>query len=155
MTETAQVRVARGAAWLDKKYPGWHQGIDLSILDISSCHLCVLGQVYTGCIPAEERGQLVAQVARLHVDMRPDTRRLVDWTASIATWGGYSVLEIFHDLPGSGMPYGFVGGRDEDGCDLADSATLTDEWTRVIIGRRLAEHLDAQAPAGREPAMAA
>ena len=42
---TIAKRVARGAALLDEKQPGWWQRIDLGALDIYSCHFCVLGQL--------------------------------------------------------------------------------------------------------------
>ena len=38
--------VARGAALLDEKAPGWIDKIDLSTLNIASDRLCILGQVY-------------------------------------------------------------------------------------------------------------
>jgi hypothetical protein len=45
MTTIAE-RVARGAALLDEKQPGWWQRIYPDIIDIDSCERCVLGQVY-------------------------------------------------------------------------------------------------------------
>jgi hypothetical protein len=42
----AKRRVARGAAFLDKRYPGWQDQVDLTRLDIDSCYQCVLGQLY-------------------------------------------------------------------------------------------------------------
>lgn len=39
-------RVKRGAALLDKKYPGWADRIELDRLDLGSCTTCVLGQLY-------------------------------------------------------------------------------------------------------------
>jgi hypothetical protein len=38
--------VARGAALLDEKLPGWHERIDLEILDLSETSVCVLGQLF-------------------------------------------------------------------------------------------------------------
>ena len=43
MTEIKK-RVARGAALLDEKRPGWEAMIDLSSLDISDPYKCILGQ---------------------------------------------------------------------------------------------------------------
>jgi len=43
--EIARERVARGAALLDEKIPGWFRSVDVDTLQISSCHLCVLGQL--------------------------------------------------------------------------------------------------------------
>lgn len=43
---SAAERVARGAAMLDEKRPGWAAEIDLSVLELAyPCH-CVLGQLY-------------------------------------------------------------------------------------------------------------
>lgn len=38
-------RVAKGAALLDERRPGWALVIDLPTLDISDCDYCVLGQL--------------------------------------------------------------------------------------------------------------
>lgn len=38
--------VARGAALLDEKLPGWAERIDLATLELSSCYRCVLGQLF-------------------------------------------------------------------------------------------------------------
>jgi hypothetical protein len=46
MTYTEAVdNVARGAALLDKKYPGWDRRIDMNALDMSNECACVLGQL--------------------------------------------------------------------------------------------------------------
>lgn len=140
-------RVARGAAWLDDKYPDWFKVIDLATLDISDCYQCVLGQVYTGCIPAEERGQLIAQVAKAYEESQGDYG--VDWPKQVGGWGGYNVLNEFHTLLESGRPYGFLAQRNifDDIEDLdEDYQALLDEWTRVIIDRRLAQHPETLAP---------
>jgi hypothetical protein len=44
---TIAERVARGAALLDEREPGWWQRIDLSKLDLASTCRCVLGQLNT------------------------------------------------------------------------------------------------------------
>ena len=51
MADTYAERVARGAALLDDRRPGWwredrHRSIDLDELDIDDCTACVLGQLY-------------------------------------------------------------------------------------------------------------
>jgi len=43
---TVAERVARGAALLDEKVPGWAGRISLGELDLSSCTFCVLGQLF-------------------------------------------------------------------------------------------------------------
>lgn len=42
---TIAERVARGAALLDEREPGWWQRINVRTLDIRSCKRCVLGQL--------------------------------------------------------------------------------------------------------------
>ena len=62
---TISERVAEGAAWLDSKRPGWHDDIDLGLLDMTSTCLCVLGQVYAGaagCNGFDYAGDLGAPV---------------------------------------------------------------------------------------------
>ncbi len=44
-------RIARGAAFLDERAPGWRQRIDLEKLELSSCVACVLGQVSANADP--------------------------------------------------------------------------------------------------------
>ena len=39
-------RVARGAALLDEKMPGWAERIDLNVLNLASSCRCVLGQLH-------------------------------------------------------------------------------------------------------------
>ena len=46
MTDTIAVRVARGAALLDAKRPGWEHEIDLRRLDLGSWCDCVVGQLF-------------------------------------------------------------------------------------------------------------
>ena len=47
MTTIAE-RVAKGAAFLDEREPGWDARIDLDTLDLGSSHCCVLGQLHGG-----------------------------------------------------------------------------------------------------------
>lgn len=44
--QSAAEHVARGAALLDKKVPGWESRIDLSELDLGSECRCVVGQLF-------------------------------------------------------------------------------------------------------------
>jgi len=37
-------RIARGARWLDKKYPGWYKRVNVNYLDPGSSTDCVIGQ---------------------------------------------------------------------------------------------------------------
>lgn len=142
MSTTAE-RVARGAAWLDEKYPGWFNKIDLSILDLADCTQCVLGQVYTGVIPDAERGQLLAQTIASVTAGYPDSE---DWAREYreevesGSMGGFQVLTDFHQLPEEGEWHGFVArfdGRDED-LEKAEYQMLLEEWTRMIVRRRTA-----------------
>jgi hypothetical protein len=43
---TVQDRVARGAALLDEKQPGWASKLNFDIFNIDGCYSCVLGQVF-------------------------------------------------------------------------------------------------------------
>jgi hypothetical protein len=43
---TAEQAAAKGAALLDEEVPGWADRIDVPTLDLGSCTLCVLGQLY-------------------------------------------------------------------------------------------------------------
>jgi hypothetical protein len=46
MTTYVRDLAKRGAALLDRIEPGWEDKINLSTLTMSSCYLCILGQIY-------------------------------------------------------------------------------------------------------------
>ena len=48
------VRAKIGATYLDVVRPGWAAEINLDILDLSNCEVCVLGQLYGNFWPAAE-----------------------------------------------------------------------------------------------------
>lgn len=142
-------RVARGAAWLDEKYPQWFGKIDLSILDLGDCTQCVLGQVYTGVIPAAEQGQVLAQAILSVTQGWPNADEWADdyrMQVLSGTVGGYHILSDFHELPEDGQWHGFVASIDSlmEDEGKAEYVELLDEWTRVIIERRLTEHPDVR-----------
>jgi hypothetical protein len=41
-------RVSEGAKWMDRHRPGWFETLDIELLDISECDVCVLGQICGG-----------------------------------------------------------------------------------------------------------
>ena len=41
------VRVARGAQWLDEKFPGWEHRINMETLDLRTGTHCICGQVFS------------------------------------------------------------------------------------------------------------
>lgn len=45
VVDKVQEAVDRGAAWLDKKYPGWARTIDFETLALWDAERCILGQV--------------------------------------------------------------------------------------------------------------
>jgi hypothetical protein len=139
--KTISERVAWGAAWLDDKYPGWVDRIDLAALEMSDCNACILGQVYTGLVPEAERNQLLAQAISDVTSGYPDSEQ---WAAEYlqevreGKMGGYQVLTDVHQLIADGTVHGFAAVSDgEDGEDT-EYQLLLDEWTRVILSRRLA-----------------
>lgn len=146
---TIEQRVAKGAAWLDEKYPGWWAKVDIATLAVSSCRKCVLAQVYDRVIPEQERGQVLAQVLN---KMRPVERRTFAEALEADTphaAGGFNVLTEYHDgLNIASHVYGFALGPGNRNLPLTaaqEFAALTDEWTRVIISRRLDAHPDVRA----------
>lgn len=149
--KTVPERVAWGAAWLDDHYPGWHAKIDLSILDISNCTRCVLGQVYTGVIPQAEQGQVLAQAIFQATDGWLDAAEYAqEYRQDVASGelGGYNILVDLHGLCEDGVLHGFVTTEMwpyDEAAEKAEYAALLDEWTQVIISRRLAEHSDVKA----------
>lgn len=49
----AQIKVARGATYLDRVRPGWYNEIDVKTLEINDCHECVVGQLTKGWHPSK------------------------------------------------------------------------------------------------------
>lgn len=137
-------RVAAGAAWLDEHYPTWWEKIEISTLNVASCHHCVLGQVYTGCIPADEQDQVLAQAI---LTLPWAERRVAREAINSGDWGGFNTLIEYHGLLYSSAELGFstamFGWFDRNGVVVsmaAEMAMLTDEWTRLVISRRLAPY---------------
>lgn len=64
LARMAQEAAARGARFLDERRPGWEREIDLSVLDLQSCHDCIIGQLYGNFMdfhwhfPNEDPGRL-------------------------------------------------------------------------------------------------
>lgn len=107
MTDTIETRVARGAALLDEKLPGWVDRIDLDKLDIGNPCQCVLGQTWAG-------------------DVHPDSN---EYLAHADDLFGHS----WDDDTGSNsvdIRHGFNAFWRED------AAALAAEWRRVIEARR-------------------
>lgn len=153
MQFTAEKAVAQGAAWLDATYPGWIDSIDLAALNLSDCQTCIMGQVWHGHIPAEERTELFAQI------LDAATPNVYDRDVN----NGFVALQALN---------GFVPGRSNDtmakmgffavSCNITTHehlrvfdewgyatcgcvptyAQLLDAWTLLILRRRIAAHPD-------------
>lgn len=52
---TAEKRVKRGAALLDKDLPGWFRKVDVHVLDVQDTARCVVGQCYGSWIDGTGR----------------------------------------------------------------------------------------------------
>jgi hypothetical protein len=69
VTATIPERIARGAALLDEKLPGWVDQIDLDRLDLGSPCRCILGQTWDGgTIPGYSRFETHANALGLGDD---------------------------------------------------------------------------------------
>jgi hypothetical protein len=118
--ETIPARVARGAALLDEKLPGWIERIDLDELDLANCFGCVLGQTFFNEWDEAEY--------TIHAECTPydfGASELFDIEAS------YASVMLARE-PGV---YGFTGVPEETDKERAFDA-LTAEWKRVILARR-------------------
>jgi len=73
MTETAHELVARGAALLDERLPGWADQIDIDSLKMSDDCNCVLGQL----------GK-----KQVNLDAHDETERDQQWEALRDAWKG-------------------------------------------------------------------
>ncbi len=112
MTTTAE-RVARGAAFLDEKMPGWDQRIDLDKLDLAAPCRCVLGQLATDL----DEG---------HDDV---------WLAIVSHFG-LSLHSPYRKADGT--TDAALGFNTDDLQWPPDYSDLTAEWRRLIEARRSA-----------------
>jgi hypothetical protein len=112
MSATIAERVAKGAALLDEKRPGWDAAIDLAVLDLESCRLCVIGQLFGAAYEMAWAGRW------------PDGGWLGPFSYGVDALGlGPSLrAEFAHGFDGRSGEY----------------ADLTAEWRRLIAARRLA-----------------
>jgi len=115
--ETVQARVARGAALLDEKLPGWDQRIDLDRLNLGDCFTCILGQLFTDQGWAELEVTPYVLGASELLELHPD-----------------EVSILFSRKPGQ---YAFTGAPEDLDKDEAFTA-LTEEWCTLIRARRAA-----------------
>lgn len=75
-TTPAQEAAATGAAFLDERFPGWAEQIDLERLDLEAGCDCVLGQLY--CDLPGTRNGFAKGVAWLNIDFNEDGPDLID-----------------------------------------------------------------------------
>lgn len=99
-------RVAAGAAWMDKKFPGWESKVNLLQLNIAIPFSCVLGQVFEGHAPLHTNGYYWALL------------NLMDGDGSLAIDLGFNALP----------------GEYEDRMD--EMPVLTEAWCRLIAARQ-------------------
>lgn len=139
MELTITERVAKGAAFLDEHFTGWWERIDLNTLNIDSCDNCVLGQLWCTA-PQEEQGQIVAQAVQSMVAKRWDLQMAHQIMREQTPYG--RIATAYEELNLSGTwDLGFNYGNPTY-ADLDEAQDLTDEWTRVVIQRRLDAHPD-------------
>lgn len=82
----ARERVARGAALLDRKRPGWFERIDVGTLKLSSCTHCVLGQLWV----SEDKSSRDFSRALQELQLETSEPRLHGFAAHD---GGFSLLQ--------------------------------------------------------------
>ena len=111
IADTIPARVARGVAVLDEKRPGWHDRIDVDLLDMRCSELCVFGQEFYG-----------------HEDV--DLRYYSAYDAGVDT-----VLDGDDDLA---IACGFENDAELKTGVRDEYDELLAEWRRVIAARRSA-----------------
>lgn len=115
----AQSRVETGAALLDKHMPDWERILQLDMLAVGSCHVCVCGQL--------------ARAAKKIVNGEVEA---VEWD----TWrGAFDFLQEQegcdeNDEPIEAAPYGFVSSYADDGT-FVDYPALEVAWHRLVTAR--------------------
>jgi hypothetical protein len=112
--ERIRKHVARGAAFLDEKRPGWADRIDLDSLSLEDCTMCVLGQEYEDD-PAYDSSEFGNPF-------------------EAGAWQLFGEAFNFDDNAPVLIEHGFS----EKGGNLAAWEALTNEWLRVLRERRAA-----------------
>lgn len=118
--DTIPARVARGAALLDEKLPGWVERIDLGELDLANCFGCVLGQTFYN------------EWDEAHLDIRGGITPYDFGAAELFGFEATSAAALLAREPGV---YGFTGIPEEADKEATFDA-LTAEWKRLILARR-------------------
>ena len=118
--EEATARVAKGAAWMDRKYPDWFLAIDLATFQVRIGHLCVWGQ--TG-------EHLVTQVQRERLGIGPNDGVFYGEVAEAYRHNLYEGWVVSH---GFQVPDG----------NFEDYAMLQCAWVELIETRRAAKDAD-------------
>lgn len=139
MELTIAERVQLGSAFLDEHFTGWWERIDLNTLNIDSCDNCVLGQLWCTA-PQEERGQIIAQAVQNMIARRWNPQLAHEVTRDQTPYG--RIATAYEELNLSGTrDLGFNYGNGMY-AELNEAEALTEEWTRVVIQRRLDAHPD-------------
>lgn len=110
MKEAAAIRAARGAKWLDKVAPGWHEHVQTEGLDIDRWERCVCGRLEaSGFIDTRKLPLLPGAIAR-YEDDEPSFANcfILDWKRY-----GFFVQDLHKEEP-----------------------ELNDAWVREIERRR-------------------
>jgi hypothetical protein len=116
---TVAERVAKGAALLDEREPGWWRDIDVDRLDLSSPCRCVLGQLTTDLTEEDDWDAVCVRFG-----IRPwNTHNGLPTDYEL----GFNAVECRYHEPPTGEEYD----------------ALTEEWLRVIAARRAVEAVPA------------
>ncbi|MFF3443608.1 hypothetical protein [Streptosporangium sp. NPDC002721] len=107
-------RVARGAALLDLRAPGWAARVDPDTLDLEDCWHCVIGQLYR---PEQTVFKEPFEIGAIDL-------------FGLDAYG-------FDDNAPILVEHGFSAPRRDS---MAEFAALTSEWRSVVTARRVDPH---------------
>jgi hypothetical protein len=82
----ADTRVALGAAFLDRKQPGWEREIDITTLRLCDDGNCILAQL---SVPQTR----VYSLSAMKFGLSPDGQRTIDLGFFTHTWSDYIALQ--------------------------------------------------------------
>lgn len=119
MSREHMQRIKAAAIMLDKEIPGWHRLVDVERLEMESCSLCVLGQVFG---PEKE-----AQLRSIIGDRTPDYSQPSRWLNGRS--GYHYGIPYLWDRNRATSPFGMSG---------------TCEWSAEIIDRQLRDEFNNQ-----------
>ena len=145
---TSEKVVAKGAALLDDKVPGWWKVINLQKLDINDCHTCMLGQLFGYEVETALGAALFGLPTSRPVAAcgRPLTNSELTFNGHTGYARGVKSLDLVSSLATSVYTNELTTSSTGVNIGISNSyENLRCAWAKVIAERRVAEEGESNA----------